>query len=85
LLEEVETPVAAQSGSDAGDVEETLRLLQKVLDNEGPSTKLVEELQNAAERHPDSPGLLRLLGDAYMQMGEVDKAIATYRRGFDHL
>lgn len=85
LLEEVETPVAAQSGSDAGDVEETLRLLQKVLDNEGPSTKLVEELQNAAERHPDSPGLLRLLGDAYMQMGEVDKAITTYRRGFDHL
>ncbi len=77
-----EATLAALAG---GDLEEVVVPLQAILDNDAVTPELAAALENALEQHQDSPRLLRLLGDAYMQIGQVDKAVATYRRGFDHL
>ena len=76
---------AALVALDDGDLEKAFAPVQAILDDDAATPELVGALEEAVEQHQDSPRLLRLLGDAYMQIGEVDKAVATYRKGFDHL
>lgn len=84
-LSHSETLVAAQAALDSDDLEQALSIYQSVLDEGDALDELVAALEDAVEDREDSPRLLRLLGDAYMQNGEIDKAISTYRKGFDHL
>jgi len=85
----VDAPGLDQKGALAaladGDLEKAFAPIQTILDHDAATPELVKALQEAVEQHEDSPRLLRLLGDAYMQIGEIDKAVATYRKGFDHL
>lgn len=80
-----ESLLAAQAALDSDDLDQAISIYQTVLDEGNAPDELVGALENAVEVQENSPGLLRLLGDAYMQNGEVDKAISTYRKGFDHL
>lgn len=84
-LSHSETLVAAKAALDSDDLDQALSIYQSVLDEGDTPDELVAALEDAVEDRGDSPGLLRLLGDAYMQNGEIDKAISTYRKGFDHL
>ncbi len=75
----------ARDALERGELKQAISLYQVILEEDSVSDELLAALEEAAALHADSPGLLRLLGDAYMQNDEVDKAIATYRKGFDHL
>jgi tetratricopeptide (TPR) repeat protein len=66
------------------DLQNTIVKYQKILDEETVTEGDVQALEAFIESHEESPKLFRLLGDAYMQIGQTEKAIATYRRGFDH-
>ncbi|MFN2138293.1 MAG: hypothetical protein ACK2UK_20225 [Candidatus Promineifilaceae bacterium] len=76
---------AAEAALDGGDTATALEHLRKLIDGGAIDERLFELLETSIERRGESPQLLRLLGDAYMQVGDVDKAVATYRRGFDHI
>jgi cytochrome c-type biogenesis protein CcmH/NrfG len=46
---------------------------------------LIAELETETGKHGTNAGLQRLLGDAYMQNGQLQKAIDTYRQALDNL
>jgi cytochrome c-type biogenesis protein CcmH/NrfG len=46
---------------------------------------LIAELETETMKHSTIAGLQRLLGDAYMQNGQLQKAIDTYRQALDNL
>jgi cytochrome c-type biogenesis protein CcmH/NrfG len=45
---------------------------------------VITDLEMAAAAH-DQPVLLRLLGDAYMENGQLTRALESYRRALDLL
>jgi tetratricopeptide (TPR) repeat protein len=49
---------------------------------EGLNT-LIADLEMAANRHTDQPLIQRMLGDAYMRNGQLQKALDTYRHALD--
>lgn len=69
----------------SGDLSRAIELYQEILENGDMSSDLVRELESVVAEQPDSPDLVKLLGDAYMQDGQMQKALETYRKGFDHL
>jgi cytochrome c-type biogenesis protein CcmH/NrfG len=46
---------------------------------------VIADLETASTRHTNIAPLQRLLGDAYMQNGQLQKAIDTYRQALDNL
>lgn len=81
---EPEAPVKSKAASTGIDLENTISDYQKKIEDEAITKEEVAALENIVESQGETPKLLRLLGDAYMQIGETEKAIATYRKGFDH-
>lgn len=47
--------------------------------------ELVEELEEAVQAHPDHHALQRVLGDAYMRTGKLQKALQAYRQALSKL
>lgn len=75
----------AQSMLGSGDIESAADAYQKLID-EGESLPLViADLETAVVDQPDKPVLNRLLGDAYMRNGQLQKALEAYRQALDHL
>ena len=70
---------------DDDELEKTIALYQAAVDDGAADEQLVEALEEMVDKQGATPQMLRLLGDAYMQTGQVEKAVATYRKGFDHL
>jgi tetratricopeptide (TPR) repeat protein len=81
-----ETTLSAENqGKPADDdLQNTISKYQKIIDEDAVTEGDVEALEAFIDSHGESPKLFRILGDAYMQVGQMDKAIATYRKGFDH-
>ncbi|GIK56391.1 MAG: tetratricopeptide repeat protein [Chloroflexi bacterium] len=46
---------------------------------------LIAELESLADEYPAQPAFRRLLGDAYMRNGQLQKALNTYRMALDQL
>ena len=46
---------------------------------------VVSDLERASELHQDKPMVRRMLGDAYMRNGQINKAIDTYRNALDQM
>ncbi|MGB4871723.1 MAG: tetratricopeptide repeat protein, partial [Candidatus Promineifilaceae bacterium] len=51
---------------------------------EGLNT-LIADLEAAAGRHKEKPLVRRMLGDAYMRNGQLQKALETYRQALDQM
>jgi len=51
---------------------------------EGINT-LIADLEAAAGRHQEKPLVRRMLGDAYMRNGQLQKALETYRQALDQM
>jgi tetratricopeptide (TPR) repeat protein len=47
--------------------------------------QVVGELEDAVQAHPDHHALQRVLGDAYMRTGQLQKALAAYRQALNKL
>jgi hypothetical protein len=68
-----------------GDHDEAIAAYQSLIEKgEGLST-LIDDLESAASTFDSQPLLRRLLGDAYMQNGQLQKALDNYRQALDQL
>ena len=56
---------------------------RKMLDSGQGGPELIGELETAVAEQPDQPELVQLLGDAYMEDGQLQKAKKAYSKGFD--
>jgi tetratricopeptide (TPR) repeat protein len=75
----------AREALSSGNIEEANGLYRSLLDSGQGGPALIKELETVVADQPEEPQLLRLLGDAYMQDGQLQKALSAYRRGIDHL
>lgn len=71
----------ARGALDAGDVAEAVTHYRALLDSGEERGELIAALQTAVEQRPREPALQELLGDAYMQEGQVQHALRIYRQG----
>ena len=73
----------ARAALTAGAIAEATEEYRKLLDGGQGGPDLIGELETAVAAEPEEPELVRLLGDAYMQDGQMQKALKTYSKGFD--
>jgi tetratricopeptide (TPR) repeat protein len=66
-----------------GDVEEAVEHYVRLIRANELLDKVIEDLESYAERDPKDPRSLQTLGDAYMKEGELDKALAAYKRAMN--
>jgi len=84
-LVENEDILQARAALSSGDVRAATEQYRKLLDGGQGGPALINELENAVADQPEELELVQLLGDAYMQDGQLQKALRIYRKGFDHL
>lgn len=75
----------ARTAQSMGDLDQATEIYYEMVESGTGGAKLLEELERAVNQQPNSPELVKLLGDAYMQNGQMQKALSTYRKGFDHM
>lgn len=75
----------ARAALSSGDVESAAEQYRELLDGGRGGTALINELETAMAEQPEELAFVHLLGDAYMQDGQLQQALKTYRKGFDHL
>jgi tetratricopeptide (TPR) repeat protein len=76
---------SARSALEIGDFDSALKRYNALLQSGQGLPMLIADLETASTRHTKVAPLQRLLGDAYMQNGQLQKAIDTYRRASDNL
>lgn len=74
---------AARQAMDAGDSESALNAYRELIKAGQDLSLLIGELESVSEQHPGQPQLLRLLGDAYMENGQLQRALDAYRSALD--
>jgi tetratricopeptide (TPR) repeat protein len=84
-LGENEDILQARAALSSGDVEAATEQYRRLLEGGQGGPALINELETAVASQPDELELVQLLGDAYMQDGQLQKALKIYRKGFDHL
>ncbi|MFW6042473.1 MAG: tetratricopeptide repeat protein [Chloroflexota bacterium] len=74
---------AGRRALETGDFEAALSTYRQLLEtNEGLSV-VVDDLETASSQSDAPPQLWQLLGDAYMQNGQLQKALDAYRQALD--
>jgi tetratricopeptide (TPR) repeat protein len=76
---------SARSALEIGDVNTALEQYTTMLQAGQGVPMVIADLEAAATKHTKVAPLQRLLGDAYMQNGQLQKAIDTYRQALDNL
>ena len=76
--------VDPQADPDSDNLQDAISEYQNIINENAATEDVVAALEEIIATQGETPKILRLLGDAYMQIGETQKAIATYRKGFDH-
>jgi tetratricopeptide (TPR) repeat protein len=75
---------SARAALDAGDMDGALGVYQKLLEAGKGLNVVIGDLELAAEGGYE-PALCRVLGDAYMQNGQLNRALEVYRKALDLL
>jgi hypothetical protein len=65
--------------------EEAASHYQQLIASGTATLGLIAELESLADEYPTQPAFRRLLGDAYMRNGQLQKALNTYRVALDQL
>jgi len=65
--------------------DEAINQYSGLLEQSASVSPLITELETVVDSHPAQPLLRRLLGDAYMRNGQLQKALETYRKALDQL
>lgn len=68
-----------------GRYDSAVNTLQNMVAEGNGLMMLIGELEQIAEENPKQPAFRRLLGDAYMRNGQLQKALTTYREALDQL
>lgn len=86
---DVQAPVDAQHARqalEAGNVDEAIGAYEQLLESGSADVSaLIGDLESARETHEDNPRLVQLLGDAYNQNGQLQKALDAYRHALEML
>jgi tetratricopeptide (TPR) repeat protein len=75
---------SARAALDAGDMEGALNVYQKLLEAGEGLNVVIGDLELATEGGYE-PALCRVLGDAYMENGQLNRALEVYRKALDLL
>jgi tetratricopeptide (TPR) repeat protein len=76
---------AARGAIAAGNLDTALNEFGTLLQQGEGLPYLIAELQTSISNYGEQPRLQRLLGDAYVQNGQLKKAIEVYRQALDNL
>jgi hypothetical protein len=76
---------SAQQALASGNFDVALSDYAALVEAGGGLTTVIANLENATGQYRDRPLLRRLLGDAYMRNGQLQKALETYRQALDQL
>jgi tetratricopeptide (TPR) repeat protein len=76
---------SARTALEIGDYDTAMENYKSLLESEQNLPMLIAELETESAKHATVGGMQRLLGDAYMQNGQLQKAIDTYRQALDNL
>ncbi len=77
--------VTARQQLQARHYDEAVQVYSTLLESTPSVTPIITELEGVVDSHPSQPLLRRLLGDAYMRNGQLQKALETYRKALDQL
>jgi tetratricopeptide (TPR) repeat protein len=80
-----EIMAAARQALIARDYQQALAEYAALLNSDVSLRLLVADLETAVTNHSRQPLLRRLLGDAYMRNGQLQKALDTYRRALEQM
>jgi len=75
----------ARASLESGDYGEAIIVYQSLVEKGDGLNTLIDDLEAAANAHESQPLLRRLLGDAYLKNGQLQKALDNYRRALDRL
>lgn len=79
-------PQDARQALEAGNVEVAIDAYHQLFESGGVDVStLIEDLERATESIEDNPRLMQLLGDAYNQNGQLQKALDAYRQALETL
>jgi hypothetical protein len=76
---------AARDSLSSGDFDTALEGYSTLLDSGAGLNLIIADLESAVTRYNRQPLFTRLLGDAYMRNGQLQKALDMYRRALDQL
>jgi hypothetical protein len=76
---------AARGALTGGDIDEALAGYQALVEAGSGLHTIISDLEKAASVHQDKPMVRRMLGDAYVRNGQLNKAIDTYRAALDQM
>ncbi|MCP5096203.1 MAG: hypothetical protein GY943_11675, partial [Chloroflexi bacterium] len=82
---DVEQVDAARSSLDSGNIEDAVGTYQQLVSRGDGLMMLIGELESVTDEFPQQQSIRRLLGDAYMRNGQLQKALNTYREALDQL
>jgi len=76
---------SAREALNAGQFDQAMNEYARLIEaGEGINT-LIADLETAAGRRKEQPLVRRMLGDAYMRNGQLQKALETYRQALDQM
>ena len=75
----------AREALQAGEYEVAADAFEAALSDSEQLPVLIAELESVTDHYPDQPRLRRLLGDVYMENGQLQKALECYREALDLL
>jgi tetratricopeptide (TPR) repeat protein len=76
---------SARSSLSEGNPEDAVSIYRDLVSKGGGLMMLINELESVSTDYPEQREVRRLLGDAYMRNGQLQKALSTYREALDQL
>jgi tetratricopeptide (TPR) repeat protein len=84
--QDIETPLAiARARLSEGALDDSAQEYERLVQEPELASELIQELEQAVQTHPEHPALQRVLGDAYMRTGDLQKALQAYRQALSKL
>jgi tetratricopeptide (TPR) repeat protein len=75
----------AQTALRDGNVDEAVTKYRLILDSKENLPDLIADLESAIDQYESQPSLKRILGEAYTENGQLQKALETYRKALEDI
>lgn len=75
----------ARAALNRGAIEQAVQGYKQLIESGQGLGIIIPDLETAVQSNPKEPTIRRLLGDAYMRNGQLQKALDTYRQALDTL
>jgi tetratricopeptide (TPR) repeat protein len=85
IIEPTERLAQARSHLEEGALAQAADEYGELIDVSSLQPELLQDLERAVAAHPSDAALQRVLGDAYMRVGQLQKALQAYRQALGKL